>query len=186
MTDAPDRPLERLLEGRDAPIRGKDGALYQVRPIRPSDAPSLIRGYDALTEQGKWFRMLHAVPHLSEEMAREFCDPDPQTELCIVVEGHDALADDILGGARIADVGPGRACEFSVSMRPEARGLGLARAALSRVIEVARAAGCARVYGVIARRNTAMLGLAKRLGFEIRSDPDDMALVIADMPLSEG
>ncbi len=179
----PGRPLEALLANHDAPITGKDGALYAVRPIRPSDAPSLIRGYDAMSEQGKWFRMLHAVPHISEEMALRFCSPDPETELCIVIEGHDELANDILGGARIMDVGPGKAAEFSVSLRPEARGLGLARHALERVIAVARDAGCRSVWGTIAAKNHAMLALADRIGFKLRRDPDDFTLMIAELPL---
>ncbi|MGF1445464.1 MAG: GNAT family N-acetyltransferase [Pikeienuella sp.] len=179
-----ERPLERLLAARAQPITGKDGKLYAVRPICPADAPSLIRGYEAMTEQGKWFRMLYAVPHLSEAQALQFCSPDGRTELCIVVEGHGALENDILGGARIMDVGGGRDAEFSVSLRPEARGLGLARAALERVIEVARDAGCRSVWGTIAARNHAMLGLAERIGFEIKRDPDDFSLMIATLPLS--
>lgn len=179
---------DRIAAG-DATLTGKSGERFALRPIQPSDAPSLIAGYDALSDRGKWFRMLHAVPHLTPEMAAAYCAPDPATEVCVVIEGRpgmaaadgsdDDLSDDILGGARVADLGPGRHAEFSVSMRPEARGLGLARQALETVIEIAWESGCDTVWGLIAGRNEAMLGLAKRIGFSLARDPDDLSLIKA-------
>ena len=178
-----DQSLRDRLAARMVRIRGKDGKDYVLRPIQPADAPSLIRGYDAMSERGKWFRMLHAVPHLTEKMAREFCAPDPQTECCVVIDGRDELADEILGGARVAGLGRGMAAEFSVSLRPEARGLGLARQALETVIDVAREAGNTEVWGLIARQNTAMLKLAERVGFENKRDLDDISLIRATIAL---
>lgn len=164
-------------------VRGKDGLDYHMRPIQPSDAPSLMRGYDALSDRGKRFRMFSAIPHLSEEMAAEFCSPDPESEVCVVIDGRGALEGEILGGARLADMGPGRAAEFSVSMRPEARGLGLARQALETVIDLGREAGCASVWGAIAARNQAMLNLATRIGFTLKRDPDDFSVIRAELAL---
>ncbi len=184
-------PVRDRLEAGGETLLGKDGQRYPVRPIRPADAASLIAGYEALSERGKWFRMLHAVPHLSEAMAQRFCAPDPATEFCLVVEGLPGMAaldgsdpdlsDDILGGARVADLGPGRDAEFSVSLRPEARGLGLARQALALAIEIAWESGAKTVWGLIAARNDAMLGLAKRLGFSLARDPDDLSLIKATL-----
>lgn len=154
-----------------------------MRPIRPSDAASLMRGYDALEERSKWFRMLHAVPHLTEDMALDFCSPDPSVEFCVVLEGRGELTGEILGGARVAGIGPGRAAEFAVSLRPEARDLGLARQALEVAIEIAREGGCASVWGSVSARNGEMLALAKRLGFATQPDPDDMSLLSARLSL---
>ena len=83
-------------------VTGKDGQRYILRPIRPTDAESLMRGYDAMSDRAKWFRMLHAQPHLSPEQAARFCDPDPARAICLVLEGHGRLKGEIMGGARIA------------------------------------------------------------------------------------
>ena len=179
-------PLETRIRRGEVTLPGRDGRDWRIRPIRPSDAPSLIRGYAALSDEAKRFRMLHTVPALSEAMAARFCAPDPATEVCLVIEGKDDLAGEICGGARIGGTGPGRAAEFSVSLRPELRGLGLARGALETVIEVARERGCASVWGTISARNVAMLRLADRIGFEIRRDPDDYALRHAEIALGTG
>ena len=178
------RPLGEKLIAENVRVRGKDGIDYLVRPIRLSDAPLIMRGYDALSDQSKWFRMLHAVPHLTEEMARQLCSPEPATEVCVVIEGHGGLRGEIIGAARVVEIGPGRTAEFAVTLRPEARGLGLARQALETLIGIAREAGCASVQGTIAASNTDMLRLARRLGFTIRHDPDDFSLSLAEISLS--
>ena len=159
---------------------GKDGADYLIRPIRPDDAAALMRGYDSLPRRSKWFRVLHAMPHLSEEMAARLCAPDGKSEYAIVIEGSGPLAGELVGGARLGGMEPGKAAEFAVTLRDEVQGLGLARQALETVIEIAREAGCALVRGTISAQNRAMLGLARRLGFEIRRDPDDPSLMVAE------
>jgi acetyltransferase len=108
-------------------------------------------------------------------MARAFCTPDPNRELCIVVEGVGELEGEILGGARIAGAVDGISAEFAVSLRPEAQGLGLARKALETVIKVAKESGYRKVWG--------MLALARRVGFSLRRDPDDFSLMLAEFPL---
>lgn len=176
-------PLRQLLTDRSVTICGKNGVTYVVRPISPKDAPSLMRGYDAMSDQAKWFRMLNALPHLSPEAARRFCSPDPKRDICLVIEGQAALAGEILGGARIAGEPDGRTAEFSVSLRPEAQGLGLGHHVLDTALRAACEMGYERVWGLIAVANTAMLSLARRIGFDLNPDPWDHALVRAELVL---
>ena len=177
------RALREQLEAHKIVVKGKDGRLYTLRPIRPSDAVSLMRGYDAMSDSSKRFRMLHALPHLTESMARVFCSPDPNRELCIVVEGFGEFEGEILGGARIAGAVDGISAEFAVSLRPEAQGLGLARKALETVLKAAKESGYREVWGSISSRNDAMLALARRVGCSLRRDPDDFSLMLAEFPL---
>ncbi len=174
--------LRDRLNGPGIDILCKDGNAYHLRAIRPEDADAVMRGYDALDDEDKWFRVLHTLPHLTVEMAKRFASPDPNT-VAIVVEGRGDLAGELVGSARIADIGPGRDAEFSVTVRPEVEGLGLAKNALATVIDAAREAGCRTVWGSISVHNTGMLGLARRLGFKIEHDPDDRALMKAVLPL---
>jgi acetyltransferase len=185
MTSSQDcRLLREKLVAEEIRLRGKDGIDYLIRPIRPSDTQPLKRSYDALSERSKWFRMLHALPHLTEEIARELCSPDPDIDVCLVLEGQGALCGEIIGGARVVGIGPGHAAEFAVTLRDEVRGLGLAQQSLEMLIDIAREADCASVWGHIAASNTNMLRLARRLGFEIRRDPDDLTLSLAEISLA--
>lgn len=174
--------LRQELAARHVMVTGKDGETYLFRPISPADAPSLMRGYDAMSDEAKWFRMLHTVPHLTREMAQRFCSPNPERDLCVVIEGHGRLTGEILGGARIACDGAGTA-EFSVSLRPEAQGLGLAHHALEAVLKGAAEMGCKTVLGTIAAQNTPMLALARHIGFRLAPDPGDPSLIIAEIEL---
>jgi acetyltransferase len=175
--------LRERLARHEVTIRGKDGRDYVLRPIAPTDAPSLIRGFNALTPRQRWFRFLHAAPELAEDAALKFCSPDPSLDICLVIEGQGDLADDIVGGARITG-SPNRSDgEFSVSMRPETQGLGLARQALQTVLDAAAEAGYRRILGYVAARNDGMRHLAKRLGFRLRRDPDDSSQLIAEIRL---
>jgi len=169
---------------RPQEVQARNGRRYILRTIKASDAPSLIRGYEALSPQDRWFRMLHAMPEMSEASALAFCTPDLERDFCLVLEGQDELTSEILGGARITGDASGKNCEFSVSLRPEVRRLGLAQAALRMALQAAADAGYERVYGAIARDNRAMINLAVLLGFNIRNNPDDPALVIAERSLS--
>jgi RimJ/RimL family protein N-acetyltransferase len=176
-------PLRRDLELHPIIVRAKNGEDYTFRTIEPGDVASLMRGYDAMTDQAKWFRMLHTVPHLTEDMARRFCSPDRDRDLCVVIIGHGSLQGEILGGARVAGEADGRRAEFSVSLRPEAQGLGLAHHALHMVLQAAKEMGYERVWGVIATQNSAMLKLARRMGFTLAPDRDDVALIDAEIDI---
>lgn len=179
-------PLRERLAQRRVYLEARNGERYMLRPIETSDAPSMIRGFNVLSPQQRWFRFLYAVTELTPEAAAAFCTPDPDLDICLVLEGRGELAGDIVGGARITGEPNRELGEFSVSMRPELQGLGLARQALQTALEAAAEAGYQRVIGYVAARNIAMLRLAERLGFTVRFDPDDPAQRIAEIELAGG
>ena len=54
METDPERASHDKNVGTVFDIIGKDGNTYHVRPIQASDAASLMRGYDAMSDKGKW------------------------------------------------------------------------------------------------------------------------------------
>jgi L-amino acid N-acyltransferase YncA len=179
----PNISLRQDLENGRVAVTAGDGRVYRIRQIRQSDAPSLQRGYAAMPSEAKLNRMLYKVPELTPEMAARYCSPDPGVEYCVVVEGRDALAGEILGGARLSYVGGGKTAQFTVSLRPEAHGKGLARDAVSTILGVARELGMESVWGLIAEDNKAMLSLARSLGFDLKPNPADPSEILARIEL---
>lgn len=175
--------LRHDLENGGAAVTAGDGHVYRFRQIRLSDAPSLQRGYAAMPSEAKLHRMLYKVPELTPEMATRYCSPDPASEYCVVVEGRDALAGEILGGARIIYVASGKTAQFTVSLRPEAHGKGLGREAVSTILGVAREMGMESVWGLIANDNKVMLDLARSLGFALRPNPEEPSEILARIEL---
>lgn len=176
----PFSPLRERLLRRKVTIAGKDGHPHLARPIDETDAGRLIRCYDAMTDRGRWFRVLHHLPHLTQDMARDFCTPDPEHDLCIVLEGDGPLEGEILGGARITGSKDGKTAEYSVTLRPEAEGLGLAHKALELVFEAAREMGYTHIWGTIHSENGPMLQLAHSLNLHVHRDPNDAALMVSE------
>jgi len=171
------------LDGGKVTVKAHDGKDYKLRSIRPADAESLTRGYAAMSNEAKHFRMLYKVPELTPEMAARFCSPDPSRDYCVVVEGRDALEGEILGGARIMGIKEGQSAQVSVSLRPEAEGKGLAKAALVTVLRVAAEMGVKSVWGVIVTDNKPMIALARNLGFALVENPDDSSETLARLDL---
>lgn len=174
--------LRQDLEAGRIAVTARDGRVYRIRPIRPTDAASLQRGYAAMPSEAKLNRMLYKVAELTPDMAARYCTPDPAREYCVVVEGRDALAGEVLGGARLA-YGSGKTAQFTVSLRPEAHGKGLASDAVGTVLGVAREMGLESVWGLIASDNKAMLALARRLGFTLKPNPEDPSETLARIEL---
>jgi acetyltransferase len=85
----------------------------------------------------------------------------------------------LLGGARVIMDPDGRRAEFSVTVRSDAKARGLGRIALERVVEYARRRGVEEVWGEILADNAPMLGLARRLGFRLRRDPEEPDAMLA-------
>jgi acetyltransferase len=53
------------------------------------------------------------------------------------------------------------------------------------MIECARAEGLRVIQGQVLRQNTTMLDLCRRLGFTIRSDPNEPDIVLVKLPLGQ-
>ncbi len=164
-------------------VTARDGARLRLRHIRPDDAVSLQRGYDMYSDRQKRLRMLDTVPHLTDEMARDFATiARPDCEFCLVLTPEEDDSD-VLGGARLMGA-PGREdAEFSVSIRADQQGRSLGRISLQAALDEGRARGMRHVWGIISRKNAAMLALAERLGFRIEADPDDFSLMIGRIDL---
>jgi acetyltransferase len=51
------------------------------------------------------------------------------------------------------------------------------------IIEYARAQGIRSVHGQVLHENAAMLDMCRNLGFQVKPDPEDPALVIVTLPV---
>ena len=87
------------------------------------------------------------------------------------------------GGARIAADADNRRAEYSVTIRSDKQGLGLGRICFERVLDYARSRGIEEIWGTVLAENEGMLGLAERLGFTRRRDPDAPEMFITEKRL---
>ncbi len=174
--------METRFEAVDITLR--NGKAVHVRAIVPSDEEELLQAFDRLGAHSRYMRFMHSVREVNVARLRTTLDSMPEKGLTIAatVPAEDGI--DIVGAATFM-VGTGDDCEFATTVAEEWAGLGLGRALMTLLIEAARRRGLREMVGYVLAENQPMLGLAKRLGFEVGRDPDDFSVRICRLPLAD-
>ncbi len=162
----------------------RDGTRLFIRPMRPEDAEGIARQFPHLDAEDVRRRFLAPMkvppPALLARMTRIDYDRD-----MALVAFADAARDVPLASVRL-DAEPDRArAEFAIFVGHAMKGRGLGRALMAAIIAHARTSGIGEVYGTILADNAPMIALARKLGFTIAHDPDDVGLVIARLRLRD-
>jgi acetyltransferase len=153
------------------------GEAVTVRPIHPDDAGRLHEHFRGLSEQGRRNRFLGAVNELPPREIERLASMDRPRELALVAFAADDPDTAMIGEAIHVVAPDGARCEFALSVIDawQRRGLGTL---LLRLIECrARLIGARHLFGDVLRTNTAMKGLARTIGFSLRSPVTDARLV---------
>ena len=94
----------RPLTGLPRELRLRDGSVVEVRPIEPSDAPTVKRSFDRLSAESRYRRFFTPMPELNDRLLRYLTDVDPHD--------HEAVGALIVGAlglvAGVAGLAAGR------------------------------------------------------------------------------
>lgn len=175
-----DRESTAPFEPRDVALR--DGRTVRVRALLPGDEEEILQAFDRLGEQARYMRFMTTVRHANVPRLRTALASFPRTGLAIAatVPAEDGI--DIVGTASFV-IEDALTAEFALAIVDSWCGAGLGRRLLEAVIEGARARGLERLRGFVLASNQPMLALARRLGFEVRADPDDFSIRIVTLAL---
>jgi acetyltransferase len=160
-----------------------DGTRLRIRPIRPEDAVLEREFVDGLSDHSRYLRFMSAMKKITPQMVSRFTQIDYDREMALIAL---AVAEDRerqIAVARYVTNPDGRSCEFAIVVADDWHGRGVATELLRRLIDVARDRGLDRMEGVVLRENKGMISLAKELGFERQSIPDDPQVVIMSLQL---
>jgi MFS family permease len=151
-----------------------DGRAVTIRAIVPADrdgVQALVRG---LTAESRRRRFFSSIRELSDAMLQRLTHPDPAREQVLVAEVVAGHRRRIVGLAQLAPDGSGEACEVAFVVADDIQGQGLGTRMMAALVEAAYAAGFREVVGDVLRDNRAMLALARRAGFAMRSSRDPL------------
>lgn len=151
----------------------RDGTPIRLRPIRPDDEPllhDLAAHMSAEDLRARFFAPIHTLPHA---MAERLVHLDYSREMALAAF-HDGL---VLGIARYSAEPGSRVAEYAIAVRSDWTGHGVGYLLLTRLIEIARGAGLAELIGAVLAENHRMVEMCRVLGFTLRRDPSDAALV---------
>jgi acetyltransferase len=174
MTDAHFQDLDATL---------RDGRSVHIRSMRPDDEAELLQMFERTSAQARYMRFMRPVrePNLDRVRRLLVSFPGEGQGLVATVPAADGI--DIVGSAMFIVLPDRQRCEFATTVGAAFAGAGLARTLMSLLIDAARRRGLKEMEGFVLAENQSMLGLARRLGFTITTDPDDRALRICRLPL---
>ncbi len=165
MTSAYPTHLESEAEARD-------GTMVRLRPIRPDDEPLLHDLAGHMTREDLRMRFLSPIRALPHAMAEQLVHLDYDREMALAAL-HDGT---ILGIARYSAEPGSDTAEFAIAVRSDWTGHGVGYLLMTRMIEIARNAGLAELFGEVLAENHRMVEMCRELGFTVRPNPNDATL----------
>jgi RimJ/RimL family protein N-acetyltransferase len=162
----------------------RDRRRVRLREIRPDDREEVRQAFDRLSSQSRYTRFMSNVKELSPPMLDCVVHKQTERELGLVAEIDALDGIDIVAGARYYVQADNERCEFAITVADGWQGAGLASRLMRELIQAARIRGLKQIEGFVLAGNSGMLNLARRLGFTVETDPDDMMVKIVRLDLS--
>jgi GNAT superfamily N-acetyltransferase len=158
-------------------LRTGNGEVVTVRFVEPRDAGALQNYFRSLTTGSRYNRFLGAASELPASLLEDFIHIGEADRFSVIatmlVEGFET----IVGEARYAFDSDTAAIEFGLSIDDRWQGHGIGKALLKNLECRAAAFGADRLFGDTLRSNEAMIGLARKAGYDFMASPGDWKLV---------
>lgn len=153
-----------------------DGTGVTIRPMRPEDAAIEQEFVRNLSEEAKYFRFMHAVQELSEDMLVRFTQLDYDRELALIAVTEEKGREVEIGVCRYAINPDGETCEFALVVSDQWQHKAIGHRLMGSLFDAARSKGLKTMEGEVLANNHNMLKLVATLGFTIATSPTDPSI----------
>jgi acetyltransferase len=153
-----------------------DGTDIVLRPIRPEDADIEAAFVRKLSPKARYMRFMQTLEELSPEMLVRFTQIDYDRELALIAVVIEDGKEVEIAVTRYGVNPDGDSCEFAIVVADEWQTRGVGARLLTLLIEAAKARGFKKMEGEVLAENGAMLSLVKRVGFSVRTLPEEPAI----------
>lgn len=158
-----------------------DGTDITIRPLR-SDDINIERDFvEKLSIQTKRLRFFGIINQLPENLLKKLCDIDFEHRMAFIATN--TATGEELGVSRYAESPDGDGYELAVTVADEWQHKGLGTLLMNQLIDFAKQHQVKRLYAIVLGENTYMRQLAKKLGMQVKRDPDDLRQVIYSLDL---
>jgi acetyltransferase len=145
--------------------------VFAIRPIRPEDAEAHAAFFTRLAPEDVRLRFFSTVRALSPEQIVRFTEVDYEREIALIAVRPGS--GETVGVGRLVREGDGKRAEFAIILQPDAKGQGLGRHLLERLMDWARGQEVTEITAQVLAENAPMLALARRLGFTLHRMPGE-------------
>lgn len=162
-----------------------NGSAVLLRPIRAADAPGLRANFAKLSPEDVRHRFFMPMARMSRSMANRLCQIDYDRHMALVAinpavkSGHDGW-----GVVRLVADREARRAEFAITVRSDLQHQGLGTLLAERLLAYGRSRGFTEIWGDVLAENRAVLGLARKFGFQVGPSPDEPGVLRVSKRLS--
>jgi len=153
-----------------------DGTEVLLRPVRPEDKLMSQAMLDSLSEEALRNRYF-GVREITDDLVVRSCNMDYDREIAILAEIRKNGKKYMIGGSRLIhhpDTGIG---EFAILVHDHYQGMGLGAKLIDILIGIARDKHLHKIEGLVLTENGKMLGLCRKLGFQVKPEPEGVSKV---------
>lgn len=166
-------------------LRLANGRVLWLRRIRPEDAGPIDSAFSLLRPEEIRLRYLHLVKSLSPDYLHDLTHPEKGRAFVLVAAEPLPPGEALVGAVARLSIDVDRCeAEFAILVSHFVAGFGLGRLLMTRLIGYARRRKLKRIYGDVLEENTAMLTLARQLGFEHIHVPDSGGVARVELDLT--
>lgn len=160
-----------------------DGAVLQLRPVRPEDAEAQKRFVARLSDLTLYRRFHAPVRELTLDRLVRFTQIDYDREMAFVAIDPTGPQDEIRGFAQYNRIAEGYEAEFGIAVEDSWQGRGLGFFMMAALESCAREREIARIFGYVLAENDSMRGMMTARGYEPQRDPDEPGVIRFVLPL---
>ncbi|MEZ5665267.1 MAG: GNAT family N-acetyltransferase [Burkholderiaceae bacterium] len=144
-----------------------------LRPIRPEDEAQHRAFLERLDPEDIRLRVFYSRRSIEHSELARLTQIDYAREMAFVATRPvPGVGEETLGAVRVAIDPDNEDAEFGVIVRSDLKGSGLGHRLMRKMIGHLEACGTRRMVGTVLRENSAMLELARALGFQERTSSD--------------
>ena len=164
----------------------KSGQVAILRPIRPEDEPLEARMFKYLSQQSLYFRFFGFVPHVTHDLLTRFTHIDYAREMAIIAEVEEAGERKMVAVVRIIADAWGQNAEYAIVVADPWQGQGLGNLLTDYILEIAQDMGIRKIYATVLARNSGMLHIFEKRGFEITQEDYETYYVEKELGVEVG
>ena len=171
--------------GRDFPRWShtlEDGRKVAIRPLTSDDFEAERLFIEMLSPRSRHYRFLGQVSRPGDDLLRQLTQLEYPRQVAFAAVPPDE-PEQLAGVSRYSTDEQGSNCECAVTVADAWQNHGLGTLLMQHLIEVARSHGVRTMMSIDLADNVPMRELARDLGFQARSDPDDRHQVIYELAL---
>ncbi|MCC3767496.1 bifunctional GNAT family N-acetyltransferase/acetate--CoA ligase family protein [Streptomyces sp. UNOC14_S4] len=161
----------------EADVVLRDGGTAQIRPITADDAERLIKFYERVSDESKYYRFFAPYPRLSDRDVHRFTHHDYVDRVGLAATvGGDFIATvryDRVDSRGLSASGPADDAEVAFLVQDAHQGRGVASALLEHLAAVARERGIRRFSAEVLPANTKMIKVFTDAGYTQKRSFED-------------